>query len=48
VPELRDVHPALLSAAPAPGRRICAGYPRPIVDHAVERETALMLFRINR
>jgi deoxyribodipyrimidine photo-lyase len=45
VPELRDVHPARLSVAPAPGRRICAGYPRPIVDHAVEREAALMMFR---
>jgi deoxyribodipyrimidine photo-lyase len=45
VPELRDVHPALISTPPAPGRRICANYPRPIVDHAKERETALMLFR---
>jgi deoxyribodipyrimidine photo-lyase len=45
VPELRDVHPALLSTPPQPGRRICAKYPRPIVDHAKERETALMLFR---
>lgn len=45
VPELRDVHPALLSAAPAQGRRICANYPRPIVDHAKERETALLLFK---
>jgi len=44
VPELRDVHPALLSTAPQPGRRICAKYPRPIVDHAKERETALMMF----
>jgi deoxyribodipyrimidine photo-lyase len=46
VPELRDVHPALLSAPPAPGRRICAKYPRPIVDHARERETTLKLFRL--
>ena len=45
VPELRDIHPAVLSTAPAPGRRICAGYPRPIVDHAAERETTLMLFK---
>jgi deoxyribodipyrimidine photo-lyase len=45
VPELRDVHPALLCTPPAPGRRICAGYPRPIVDHAKERETALLMFR---
>jgi deoxyribodipyrimidine photo-lyase len=45
VPELRDVHPALLHSAPAPGRRICAGYPRAIVDHAKEREAALVMFR---
>jgi deoxyribodipyrimidine photo-lyase len=45
VPELRDLHPAELLAAPAPGRRICAKYPRPIVDHARERETTLMLFK---
>ena len=45
VPELRDVHPARLSVAPAPGRRICAGLPAPIVDHAAEREAALMMFR---
>jgi deoxyribodipyrimidine photo-lyase len=45
VPELRDVHPALLSTPAQPGRRICAKYPRPIVDHAKERETTLMLFR---
>jgi deoxyribodipyrimidine photo-lyase len=46
VPELRDIHPALLSSPPAPGRRIRAGYPRPIVDHAKERENALRLFRV--
>jgi deoxyribodipyrimidine photo-lyase len=45
VPELRDLHPAELLAAPEPGRRICAKYPRPIVDHATERGTALMLFK---
>jgi deoxyribodipyrimidine photo-lyase len=46
VPELRDTHPAALAIAPAPGMRICAGYPRPIVDHAHERETALKLFKM--
>jgi len=46
VPELRDVHPALLAAAPSPGMRICKGYPPPIVDHAQERETALKLFKM--
>jgi deoxyribodipyrimidine photo-lyase len=45
VPELRGVHPALFSTPPEPGRRICAGYPRPIVDHATEREAALLMFR---
>jgi deoxyribodipyrimidine photo-lyase len=46
VPELRDAHPALFATAPAPGMRICSGYPKPIVDHARERETALKLFRV--
>jgi deoxyribodipyrimidine photo-lyase len=45
VPELREVHPAALSRAPEAGKGICAGYPRPIVDHAREREVALRLFR---
>jgi deoxyribodipyrimidine photo-lyase len=45
LPELREIHPAELHTAPAPGRRICAKYPRPIVDHAKERQTALLLFR---
>jgi deoxyribodipyrimidine photo-lyase len=45
VPELRDVHPAEFIAPPKPGRRIAAKYPRPIVDHAEERATALKLFQ---
>jgi len=45
VPELREVHPAALSRAPEEGKGICEGYPRPIVDHAREREVALRLFR---
>jgi len=45
VPELRDIHPLLLATAPAPGRRLCGNYPPPIVDHAKERETALLMFR---
>ncbi|HEX4086505.1 MAG TPA: deoxyribodipyrimidine photo-lyase [Chthoniobacteraceae bacterium] len=45
VPELRDIHPAQLCNAPKPGMRICAHYPRPMVDHAKEREAALMMFR---
>jgi deoxyribodipyrimidine photo-lyase len=45
VPELRGVHAAELATAPQPGRRICAKYPAPIVDHAREREVALKLFR---
>ncbi len=45
VPELRDAHPALFCTPPAAGRRICSGYPRPIVDHATEREAALLMFR---
>jgi len=46
VPELRDVNPVQLSAAPSPGTRFCKGYPMPIVDHAQERETALKLFKM--
>jgi deoxyribodipyrimidine photo-lyase len=46
VPELKDIHPALLSTAPTPGMRICAGYPRPIVDHAQERDVTLTLFKV--
>ena len=45
VPELRAIHPAQLHIAPKPGRRISDKYPRPIVDHAKERETALLLFK---
>jgi deoxyribodipyrimidine photo-lyase len=45
VPELRDVHPIHFSKPPESGRRICAGYHPPIVDHAKERQTALLLFR---
>ena len=45
IPELRDIHPAFFSSPPAPGRRLCSKYPPPIVDHAKERETALLMFR---
>ena len=41
----REVHAAVLASAPQAGRRICANYPRPIVDHAKEREAALVMFR---
>jgi deoxyribodipyrimidine photo-lyase len=45
VPELRDVPPAKLAEPPAPGASIAKGYPQPIVEHAVEREAALEIYR---
>lgn len=45
IPELRDVDSARLLTPPQPGCRICRNYPPPIVDHAKEREAALMMLR---
>jgi deoxyribodipyrimidine photo-lyase len=45
LPELRDLHPAIIHTPPTPGTRITPKYPRPIVDHAIERKTALLLFK---
>ena len=46
VPELRDVPAAKLCAPPPDGAALASGYPRPIVDHAVERERALEMYRV--
>ncbi len=45
VPELRDVPGRRLSEPPAPGLPLARGYPLPMVDHAVERDVALEMFR---
>jgi deoxyribodipyrimidine photo-lyase len=45
VPELREVPVERLFEPPKDGRPIAAGYPLPCVDHAVERERALGIFR---
>jgi len=45
VPELRDVPAARLVAPPPDGRPLARAYPRPIVDHAVEREETLRRFK---
>jgi deoxyribodipyrimidine photo-lyase len=45
VPELRDVPAARLHAPPTPGIRFAKGYPLPMVDHRVERDVALEMFR---
>jgi deoxyribodipyrimidine photo-lyase len=45
VPELRDLPPAVLHQAPLPGTSLAKGYPPPMVDHAVERERTLDMFR---
>jgi deoxyribodipyrimidine photo-lyase len=45
VPELRDVPAAKFIAPPTPGLALARGYPLPIVDHAVERDHALEMYR---
>jgi deoxyribodipyrimidine photo-lyase len=44
VPELRDVDPAKFMEPPA-GLRLAKNYPLPMVDHAVERDVTLEMFR---
>lgn len=48
VPELRNVSPALLARVPRAGESVAAGYARPIVDHAEEREAALRFYKDGR
>ena len=48
VPELREIHPALLMKPPSPGQRLARDYPPPIVDHTRERGFTLEMFRVNR
>jgi deoxyribodipyrimidine photo-lyase len=45
VPELRDVPAVKFAAPPTPGLALAKGYPHPVVDHAVERDRALEMYR---
>jgi deoxyribodipyrimidine photo-lyase len=45
VPELRDVPPDKLHEPPAAGMRLAKDYPPPMVDHAVERDKTLDMFK---
>jgi deoxyribodipyrimidine photo-lyase len=45
VPELRDAPAASLFAPPETGGLFGARYPRPMVDHAVERDRTLAIFQ---
>jgi len=47
VPELRNVSPKKFQAPPCDGLPIAADYPTPIVDHSIERDKALEMFRQN-
>jgi deoxyribodipyrimidine photolyase len=46
VPELAGVPAAKFMEAPADGKPIAAGYPRPMVDHGNERDETLRRFRV--
>ncbi len=48
VPELEKVPAALLHEAPKDGRPLVPGYPLPCVDHAVERDRTLAMFKKHR
>ena len=48
VPELRDVPAAKFCEPPAAGFSLARGYPGPMVDHHVERDRALEMYRIAR
>ncbi|MBX7207939.1 MAG: DNA photolyase family protein [Verrucomicrobiaceae bacterium] len=48
LPELRHVPVESLVSPPSHGGSIAAGYPPPMVDHAVERERTLALFAQHR
>jgi deoxyribodipyrimidine photo-lyase len=45
VPELRDLPGKRLCDAPTPGMPLAKGYPLPMVDHAIERDAALAMFK---
>jgi deoxyribodipyrimidine photo-lyase len=45
VPELRDVPAVKFTASPESGLALAGGYPLPMVDHSVERDNALEMYR---
>jgi deoxyribodipyrimidine photo-lyase len=48
VPELGDCDPKRFFTPPGPGERIAPDYPKPIVDHAKERDRTLEIFKRHR
>ena len=48
VPELRDVPPGRLHVPLAAGLRLARDYPPPMLDHSVERENTLRMFKAHR
>jgi deoxyribodipyrimidine photo-lyase len=45
VPELRDVPARNFCEPPVPGVSLAKGYPPPLVDHSIERDVALEMYR---
>ena len=45
VPELRNVPAEMLHRPPAPGLKLAAAYPLPMLDHAAERATCMELYK---
>ncbi len=48
VPELAKTHPSRFLEAPTDGRSIAPDYPLPCVDHKIERERTLAIFKRHR
>lgn len=48
VPELKDVSPERFLTPPKDNRALAPGYPRPMVDHAKERDRTLAIFAKHR
>ena len=48
VPELRDVPPGRLCVPLAPGLRLAKDYPPPMLDHSIERDKTLAMFKAHR
>lgn len=48
VPELAKVHPSRFVAPPKDGRPIAPDYPLPCVDHKLERDRTLLMFKQHR
>lgn len=48
IPELAGVHPSRFMAPPMDGKPLATGYPLPCLDHAVERNRTLAIFKRHR